>query len=181
MSDDVIGLLDYLKIRKVALVGWSDGAIIGLVVAMKHPERVRRVFAFAANTDVFGGLNPLGMFAPLLGPFRSLERAEYVGDTGSAVGFDALSAAVRRMQLSQPSYRAEPLAAIGGPQIAIADGDHDEIIRRRHTAYLAHTIPGARLVWLPQAGHFAPLQAPDAFDAAMLEFLDERGGGNDAP
>ena len=39
MSDDVIGLLDYLKIRKVALIGWSDGAIIGLDIAMHHPER----------------------------------------------------------------------------------------------------------------------------------------------
>src|SRR5215467_6602679 len=54
MSDDVIGLLDYLKIRKVALIGWSDGAIIGLDIAMHHPERLSKLFAFAANYDPSG-------------------------------------------------------------------------------------------------------------------------------
>ena len=54
MSGDVIGLLDYLKIRKVALVGWSDGAIIGLDIAMHHPDRLSKLFAFAANIDPSG-------------------------------------------------------------------------------------------------------------------------------
>jgi pimeloyl-ACP methyl ester carboxylesterase len=77
-----------------------------------------------------------------------------------------------RMQLAEPNYLADSLAAIHGPAIAIADGDHDEIIRHRHTEYLARTIPGAELIWLPHAGHFAPLQTPDAFNAAMLSFID---------
>ena len=54
MANDVIGLLDYLKIRRVALVGWSDGAIIGLDIAMHHPERLSKLFAFAANYDTAG-------------------------------------------------------------------------------------------------------------------------------
>lgn len=54
MASDVIGLLDYLKIKKVALVGWSDGAIIGLDIAMHHPERLSKLFAFAANYDPSG-------------------------------------------------------------------------------------------------------------------------------
>src|SRR5262249_16479074 len=102
-----------------------------------------------------------------------LLRDEYARDTGSAAGFEALARSDMRMQLTQPNYLAETLAAIHGPAIAIADGDHDEIIRHRHTEYLARTIPGAQLIWLPRAGHFAPLQAPDAFNAAMLSFLDQ--------
>ena len=39
MASDVLALLDDLKLDKVALVGWSDGAIIGLDIAMHHPER----------------------------------------------------------------------------------------------------------------------------------------------
>ena len=41
MASDVIGLLDYLKIEKVALVGWSDGAILGLDIALHHPSGCR--------------------------------------------------------------------------------------------------------------------------------------------
>jgi len=54
MASDVIGLMDFLKINKAAIVGWSDGAIIGLDIAMHHPERVSKLFAFAANSDPSG-------------------------------------------------------------------------------------------------------------------------------
>ena len=40
MASDYLALLDYLKIDKAALVGWSDGGIIGLDIAMSHPERL---------------------------------------------------------------------------------------------------------------------------------------------
>src|ERR1700679_3162 len=54
MADDYLALLDYLKIEKVALVGWSDGGIIGIDIAIRHPERLSRLFAFAANTNPEG-------------------------------------------------------------------------------------------------------------------------------
>ena len=54
MSSDVIGLMDYLDIREAAIVGWSDGAILGLEIAIHHPERLTKLFAFAANSDPSG-------------------------------------------------------------------------------------------------------------------------------
>lgn len=54
MASDVLALMDYLKIPKAAIVGWSDGAIIGLDIAMTHPERLTKLFAFAANSDPSG-------------------------------------------------------------------------------------------------------------------------------
>jgi pimeloyl-ACP methyl ester carboxylesterase len=54
MAADVIGLMDFLKVPKAAIVGWSDGAIIGLDIAMRYPERVTKMFAFAANSDPSG-------------------------------------------------------------------------------------------------------------------------------
>jgi pimeloyl-ACP methyl ester carboxylesterase len=54
MASDVLALMDYLHVRKVAIVGWSDGAIIGLDIAMHHPEQVSKLFAFAANSDPSG-------------------------------------------------------------------------------------------------------------------------------
>ena len=57
MSSDYLALLDYLKIDKVDLVGWSDGGIIGLDIAMSHPERLNHLFAQAANITT-DGVNP---------------------------------------------------------------------------------------------------------------------------
>ena len=54
MADDVVALLDFLQIPKAAVVGWSDGGILGLDLAIRHPDRVTKVFAFAANTDPSG-------------------------------------------------------------------------------------------------------------------------------
>ena len=49
MAADALGLLDHLGIAKTDVVGWSDGAIIGLNLAIHHPERLDRVVAYATN------------------------------------------------------------------------------------------------------------------------------------
>ena len=54
MSSDYLALLDYLKIDRTAIVGWSDGGIIGLDIAIHHPERLTRLFAQAANSKIDG-------------------------------------------------------------------------------------------------------------------------------
>ncbi len=58
--------------------------------------------------------------------------------------------------------------------VLVVDGDHDEAIRRDHTEYIAATIPGAGLLILPNTSHFAFLQDPARFNAAMLHFIDDR-------
>ena len=54
MSSDVLQLMDYLKIKKASIVGWSDGGIIGLIIAIQHPERVNKLFTFGANYNISG-------------------------------------------------------------------------------------------------------------------------------
>ena len=170
MSGDVMAVMDALGLRRADFVGWSDGAIVALTVAMKDPDRVARVFAFGANMDV-SGLRPLGVLAPTLGAAERLESADYAEVSPTPGRFAAISHAVRRLQLSQPNYTPAQLAAIRGPAIDIVDADHEEFIHRRHAQYLARTIPGAWLQILPGASHFAPLQTPERFNKAVLAFL----------
>ncbi|MEJ0065912.1 MAG: alpha/beta hydrolase [Caulobacteraceae bacterium] len=171
MESDVIAVMDGLSIDHADVVGWSDGAIIGLIMAMKHPRRVDHVFAFGANMDLHG-FNPLGAVAPILPKVEAGLAANYARLSETPNDYGAFSRSVLAMQLSQPNYAPSDLAAIKGPQVAVVDGAHEEFILRQHTEYLARTIPGAKLIILPDVSHFAPLQAPDTFNAAMIGFLD---------
>jgi len=86
-------------------------------------------------------------------------------------GFNTLHQALEAMQKKEPNYLTKELAAIKVSTIAIAEGDHEEFIIRAHTDYLAATIPGAKLIILPNVSHFAPWQDPTTFNKSILQFL----------
>lgn len=180
MASDYLALLDYLKIDKVSLVGWSDGGIIGLDIAMNHPERLTRLFAHAANVTTDGVLPNLDNH-PVFGGFMKRMKADYDrlhaasskerGETPAGSDYDAFVAQIGHMWASQPGWTAAQLAAIKVPSVIVL-GDHDEAISRAHTDYMAKTIPGATLVILPRVSHFAMLQDPDGYTNAVLSVLD---------
>ncbi|TFW30346.1 alpha/beta fold hydrolase [Duganella callida] len=169
METDVVAVMDRLHFRKAAVAGWSDGAILALIMAMKHPERVSKVYAFGANMDASVGATPApSPVLPLVGP-RLQAQYERVA---SPADFERLTAAVRSMQKNEPHYSDAQLAGIKGPQVAIAGGDHDEFIGADYFAHLAATIPGARLLLLRDVSHFAPWQDAPSFNASLIGFLD---------
>ncbi len=172
MASDVVAVMDALKIRRAAVVGWSDGAIVGLVMALHHPERLTRVFAFAANMDP-SGVKPDTETNPTFASFERRAAGQYARVSPSPNDFPAFRKAIETMWAREPNYSARDLSRIRTP-VAIVDGDHDEAIKRGHTEYLAKAIRGARLVILPNASHFAMLQQPAEFNAAMIGFLNGR-------
>jgi pimeloyl-ACP methyl ester carboxylesterase len=172
MAEDVIGLLDRLKVSKVYLVGWSDGGIIGLDIALNHPERLAGLFAFGANADV-SGLNEGAEKTPVFAAYLERVPQEYRKLSPTPDQWDAFSTAVNKMWETMPAYTAEQLRTIRVP-VSIADGEYDEAIKQSHDRYLASTILGARLDILPKVSHFAMLQNPAEFNAAVFEFLKTR-------
>ncbi len=170
MADDVIALIDHLGVPKADIVGWSDGAVIGLDLAMRHPGRVGKIVAFAANTNP-SGLKPYGNRAPAFAAFGRRARREYAAYSATPRNYGGFVRQLRKMWAAQPNWTDAQLKAISAP-VLIAGGDHDEIIKRRHTEYMAATIPGAKLLILPNTSHFAFLQDPGPFNRAILNFLD---------
>jgi pimeloyl-ACP methyl ester carboxylesterase len=173
MADDVVGLLDRLGIPKADIVGWSDGAILGLDLAIRHPDRTGKVFAFAANT-LTSGVRPGVDKNPTFAQFIQRAGKEYAGLSPTPKGYAAFVAEISKMWATQPNWTAAQLHSIRSP-VVVADGDHDEAIKRAHTEYIAAAIPGAGLLILPDTSHFAFLQNPELFNAAMLNFLDRDG------
>ncbi len=173
MASDVAAVMDALHLRRAAVVGWSDGAIIGLVMAMHDPGRLTGVFAFAANMDP-SGVKPGLDKDPVFSRFERRTGDDYARLSRTPRDFQGFKAAIEKMWDTEPNYSAADLGRIHVP-VVIADGAHDEAIKPEHTQYLARSIPGARLVILPDASHFAMLQRPGAFNAAVLSFLDGSG------
>jgi pimeloyl-ACP methyl ester carboxylesterase len=171
MAADVLAVMDALAVERAAVVGASDGAIIGLILAMHSPARVTRVFAFGGNMDL-SGAKPVSPSDPVVAHLLGRAARDYARLSPTPTEFAAMSQALVQMMRTEPNYAAADLAAIRVP-VAIAYGEHDEFITREHTEYLARTIPGARLIILAGVSHFAPLQRPDQFNDAMLAFLGE--------
>lgn len=169
MAKDVIALMDYLKIDKASIVGWSDGGIIGLDIAMNYPDRLDRLFAFGANTNV-SGLKPNIDKDPTFAKYIENAGKDYGRLSKTPKEFEAFVTQISQMWASQPDYKPDQLAKITAP-VAIADGEHDEAIKQEHNVEMAKAIPGAKLVILPGLSHFAMLQDPAAFNQAVLEFL----------
>jgi pimeloyl-ACP methyl ester carboxylesterase len=173
MADDVLGLMNDLHIRKAPVVGWSDGAIIGLELAIHHPERVSKLFAFAANSDPSGSKDVSK--SPVFTRYIARPRREYAHLSPTPQDYDAFLEQVTRMWATQPHFTAAELHSIKVPTW-IVDADHDEAIKRADTLFMADHFPGSGLLILPQVSHFAFLQDPVLFDAALRDFLENVRG-----
>jgi len=173
MAGDVVALMDFLKIPKAAIVGWSDGAILGLDIAMTHPERVSKLFAFAANSDPSGVADIAN--SPVFNAFIARAEKEYEKLSPTPAEYKAYLAQITKMWETQPNWTADDLKRIAVPTW-IVDADHDEAIKRENTEFMAANIPDAGLLLQPEVSHFSFIQDPDQFTADVLHFLQHVKG-----
>jgi pimeloyl-ACP methyl ester carboxylesterase len=168
MASDVIGLMDFLHIQKAAIVGWSDGAIIGLDIALHHPERLAKLFAFAANSDP-SGVADIAQ-SPVFNAFIARAEKEYEQLSSTPAEYKSFLAQIEKMWETHPNWTAEYLKKIAVPTW-IVDADHDEAIKRENTEFMAANIPGAGLLLQPEVSHFSFLQDAEQFTADVLHLL----------
>jgi pimeloyl-ACP methyl ester carboxylesterase len=171
MASDYLALLDYLKIDKTAIVGWSDGGIIGIDIALHHPERLTKVFAQAANVTTDGVMASVAN-DPVFNRYIAEAGEVYKKISPTPDQYDAFVTQISGMWASQPNWTDTELGKITTP-IAVVLGDHDEAVSREHTEHMAKVIPGSKLVILKDVSHFALLQDPTGYVAAVREFLAE--------
>lgn len=168
MAEDIVGLMNRLHIARADVVGWSDGGIVGLDLAMRHSDRIRRLVAIGANFDVAGMVDPASP-----NPYDSASLAGvrdfYHSVSPTPQNWPGFYAKVQRMWATEPHYAVADLGKIRAPVLVIA-GEHD-IVRRDHTDALARAIHGAREIIIPGASHSAPLEDPKTVDSAIRAFL----------
>jgi pimeloyl-ACP methyl ester carboxylesterase len=171
MADDVVALMDHLKIVKADIVGWSDGGILGIDLALRHKDRVGKVFAFAANT-LTSGVKDNVEKNPTFAAYIERAGHEYESQSATPKEYNSFVDQISKMWAEQPNWSDAQLAAID-TEVVVVDGDHDEAIKREHSEHIAATIPHAGLLILPNSSHFAFLQDPRQFNFAILHFLGD--------
>src|SRR4051812_34449021 len=171
MATDVIAVLDHLHIARASVVGWSDGGEVALKLGIRFPDRVHRLFIFGANYDASGS-KARGSRAATFTAYMQKCRADYQRLLRTTRGFDQLTAALLPLWRTPSGITRDQLRAIQAP-VAVADGDHDEIILIEQIEEMARLIPRGKLVVFPDTSHFALWQDPAAFNQAMLDFLIE--------
>jgi pimeloyl-ACP methyl ester carboxylesterase len=171
MASDYAALMDYLHVEKPSLVGWSDGAIIAIEMAIAQPARWNKLFAFGANYNAAGLISNYEN-QPVFSRGIKQQSAISRSLAASPEAFDIALKQRLEMWNKEPNLTADQLGHIAIPTI-VADGDHEESIKPEHTTGLARMIPGAKLLWLPNVSHMGLWQDPQTFNKALLRFLDE--------
>ena len=172
MAEDTVELMRQLGIGSAAVVGYSDGGIIGLDMAIHHPERVTKLAVTGANARTDGytaeNLDWVNTFDPDDQP---------VADAYSRLSPDGADhwpiflGRLKPMWMAEPSFTREELQSISAPTlIVIGDGD---IVMPEHAVEMFRTIPDAQLCVVPHAGHgVLPKET-------ILTFLQEAATGDE--
>ncbi len=170
MASDVLALLDYLQIEgKVDLVGWSDGGIIGLDIAINHPERLNKLVAYGAN------YNPSGVKADIgdsvrFNAYIEMASGDYVKLSPTPDQFDKFLANINNMWATEPNYTVEQMQGITVPTLFI-DGILEEAIYPAHDLEMATLVPNSDLYLMGGVGHFAMWENTEEFNHVILDWL----------
>ena len=158
--EDINLFLEKLNIKKTNIVGWSDGGIIGLLLALKHPEMVNKLVTSGANIFPEGVIHLDDMKKTVL----DLESKNSNHENDLAI--DLIN-----LDIKYPNLSFTNLNVIQSKSLIIA-GDHDEI-KNDHTLKIFESIPNAQLAILPNSSHSALIENASLFNQIVLKFLTE--------
>lgn len=166
MAEDIDKLLDSLALKSVNIVGWSDGGILGLLLAIHHPDKVGKLAVMGANLDP-GGIEPW------LINFVRKERQQMEERIAKEGPSSAFSLEIEKMDLmlKQPDIPAGDLKKVTSPVLVMA-GDRD-VIRNEHTLMIFQSLPKSQLQIFGGATHMISAADPRRFNEAVKIFLKE--------
>lgn len=174
MTNDIVGILDHLQIDSAYVVGRSDGGIIALLMAIHHPEKVKKMVSFAANlTADTLALYP-GFYNEIISDRKLAD--EMLAKKDSTKNWKVIQQRNRLMEF-QPHISASDLHKIKCP-VLVMSTDRD-VIRDEHTVYIYKNIVRANLCILNGQNHYVSKNNPDLFNNTVEKFLDEAFSGEE--
>lgn len=163
MADDFAGLLDAMHIDSAYVIGWSDGGINAILMAMRHPDKVIKFAATGAN------LTP---DSTALQPYLWKEMVQQYGrdkDKARTTAKAKNDWKIFMLDYDQPNIPFSALKVIKCPSLIIC-GDHD-LIPIEHTTKIYQAIPKAYLWVVPNSGHGTLIEHADDFNKLVDDFF----------
>ena len=162
MADDLDALLDHLHLDSCFVIGWSDGGINGLLLAMRHPEKVKKLAVTGANLWPDSTAVEPSLFRWLAKEVDSLSKVKQTPEIKNQFKLMA-------MMTKEPNITLQQLNSIKCPTLVIG-GDHDALLPK-HTMLIADAIPQSYLWILPNSGHATPINYSKQFNETINEFF----------
>ncbi len=170
MGEDVVAVMDALKLESAALVGWSDGGAIALDLAITQPKRVSKLFVVGTNYDANGSKPRKGPSSPTFQAYTAKCRADHARLGNKPKSFEAAIDALLPVWRNPAGFTKDQLRGIQAPTL-VALGDHDEIIELAQVKEMSQLIPHAQLAVFEAASHFVMWQDPEGFNKVLVGFL----------
>jgi pimeloyl-ACP methyl ester carboxylesterase len=169
MTDDLNALLDKLNLKQCYVIGWSDGGINGLLLAIRHPDKVKKLAVTGANLwPDTSAVDPF-VYNWALKMNKALVDSVKKAKTPSAELKNELKLA--HLLSYEPHIKLQDLHKIACPALVIG-GDHDAL-RPKHTMLIADNIPQSYLWILPNSGHSTPIFYRDMFNQVVGDFFSK--------
>ena len=165
MADDEAALLDAMHIESAYVLGWSDGGINALLLAMRHPGKVIKLASTGANlwpdsTAIVPSLWKSDKARFINTDFKKTRTSEEKNDLKLFL-----------LDWFQPNIKLTDLQSVQCPSLIIG-GDHD-LIRVEHTVQIYQNITKASLWILPNSGHGTLIEYADEFNRKVDDFFNE--------
>ena len=162
MTDDLNALLDTLHLNNCYVIGWSDGGINGLLLAMRHPDKVKKLAVTGAN---------LWPDQTAVDPFINKWAKNYYDSLRTLAITPNIKESIKltRLLCFEPHITTKQLENITCPTLVIG-GDHD-VILPQHTMLIAQSIPNSYLWLLPNSGHSTPIFYKEQFNTQIDTFF----------
>ncbi|MCM4173828.1 alpha/beta hydrolase [Arenibacter sp. TNZ] len=167
MADDYAALLSQMKIDSAFVLGWSDGGVNGLLMAIRHHEKVKKLVITGANLQSDSSAvspNVLQRATKTYNMFKKM-----FAEVGAKTPLDSIVFKYSKLLVEQPNITVEDLHKITLPTLVVG-GDHD-VIRPNHTLKIFQNIPNAYLWILPNSGHYTLVTHTDEFNKVADDFF----------
>lgn len=159
--EDLKQFLDQQNIKKVKILGWSDGGILAILMALKHPDLVDKIACSGAN------IFPEGIIDEDIKDSKET-LAKLIKENKD--GKNDVYIDLYNLDLKYPNLKYEDLKAIQCPSLIVA-GDKD-VIKTEHTVKIAESIPKGQLAILPNSTHYVVAEKPELFNSLVMDFFE---------
>ncbi len=165
MADDYAALLDAMKIDSAFVIGWSDGGINGLLLNIRHPEKVKKLAVTGANLTPDTSAVNQDVIDIVMPEYTKLKNKSVKTEK------EKDEWKLMRLLLEEPHIPLTDLQKIKTPALIIG-GDHD-VLKPVHTLLIFQNIPNAYLWILPDSGHSTPVVYKDEFNKKIDDFFSQ--------